>query len=146
MERSDALGLKPGAAPFRVRGRRCFVMRCLPLDGGLDLCFGGFALAEFAAAFGLGVQFGADEERDRAKPEPDQHHDHGGEGAPRLVVWGEEGGVDGEDAGGEEPDRDGDDRAGGEELPAGMLDVRPEGAPGEKSQSRGVRGCASLVP
>src|SRR5919106_5968437 len=101
-----------------------------PLPSGLcrrlELFFGGLPLSELAASLRLGVDLGAEQERESGQPEPRQHDDHRRERAPRLVVRAEHAHVDREEAGGEEPDDHGEDRSRRQEPPAGMSDVGAE--------------------
>src|ERR671936_422427 len=79
-----------------------------------------------AASFRLGVDLGAEEKGERGEPEPGEHDDDGREGAPRLVVRAEPAHVEGEDPRGDEPDGDGEDGSRRDEVPAVVLDVRPQ--------------------
>lgn len=69
--------------------------------------------AELAAPLDLGVDLGAEEQRDSREPEPGQHHDHRGERAPDLVVRAELRRVDREQARRGDP-HDGQNTAPGE--------------------------------
>src|SRR6476646_10126425 len=62
-----------------------------------------------------GIDLCPEEERRAREPEPDQHDDHGGERAPRLVVGAEARGVERESGGREEPDHERGPRPGGNE-------------------------------
>ena len=47
---------------------------------------GRLAFAQLPAPLGLGIDLGAEEQRDRGEPQPGEHDDHGGERPPGLVV------------------------------------------------------------
>src|SRR5215469_4465159 len=52
-----------------------------------------------AAALELGVELGAEQDREVGDPQPDQHDDHAGDAAVGLVVMAEVGHVEGEQRG-----------------------------------------------
>ena len=64
----------------------------------------GFEVAAAARALGLGVDLGAEEQREARQPQPGEHDDHGRERAPGLVVGAEVRDVPGEPARHGQPD------------------------------------------
>src|SRR5436190_6022183 len=100
-----------------VRRRSAISSKSVPLclRRRLELDLGRLASAQLAAPLRLGVDLGAEEQREPAQPEPRQHHDDGRERPPRLVVRAELADVEGERAGREQPDHDREDGSEAEE-------------------------------
>src|SRR5487761_1526461 len=83
-------------------------------------------LCDVATALDLCVDLGAEQQRERAQPQPRERYDHGPERAPRLVVRTECGGIESERTRHRDPRERGDERSGSDESPTAYRDVRPE--------------------
>src|SRR5437764_7735722 len=106
--------------------------------GAVGLRAGGHAAAALVARLDLGVQLRAEEEGETGEPEPGEHHDHGRERAPGLVIGAEHRRVDREQARHGEPRDRGDDGARADELPAALLvrEVRAEEEDGSERRQQ----------
>ncbi|KXF48780.1 hypothetical protein AXA44_28205 [Rhodococcus sp. SC4] len=89
----------------------------------MQFVLGRHAGLQFASAFEFGIQFCTEEQRQIGDPEPQQEHDHAGQGAVRLVVAAEVGDVQTEQDRREDPRHDGEERTGADPAELRLLHV-----------------------